>query len=114
MDPDYCRRCRQSDEPCAQGLPGAGGKLCPQVEHAPRTVEGHALWRLVARPGVWTGGGLSAPRLDRAEIRARMDQRVEPWVLDDLLDAVEPALVAGLMRRDPKPGVDRRDAKEDD
>lgn len=53
------------------------------------------MWRVLQRPGVWTTNGLSSPRLDRAEIRARLPN-VERWVADELLDTFEPAATKAL------------------
>lgn len=48
---------------------------------------------------VWTGGGMSAPRLDRAAIAHRLEGAVEPWILTGLLDGYEAAALKGLAAR---------------
>lgn len=43
----------------------------------------------------WGGGGMSPLRLDRAEVRRRCGA-YEPWVVDELMDAFEPAALAAM------------------
>lgn len=50
---------------------------------------------MLKRSGVWQVTGLASPRLDRAEIRARIPD-VDRWVLDELLDIFEPAATAAI------------------
>lgn len=92
MGPEYCANCARCAEPCAAGLTGRNGRRCPQEEHRPLTVEGAALWRLLQKFGTWSGGGMGAPqRPDRAEIRRRLEAEVPAWIVDELIDAFEPA-----------------------
>jgi hypothetical protein len=41
---DYCRARREDDLPCAQGEPGADGRLCPYREHVLITRQEHEAW----------------------------------------------------------------------
>ncbi|GEM_PF-2011924 len=77
------------------GLPGAKGRLCPQVEHACRTQEGQRLWDAVRRASGWAGGGMTPVRMDRAAIRARLED-IPAWILETLMDAFEPTALTGL------------------
>jgi hypothetical protein len=43
----------------------------------------------------WTGGGFSPMRLDRAEIRRRLEG-FTPWIVNELMDAFEPAALAAI------------------
>lgn len=43
--------------PCSKGLPGAGGKFCPEHEHSPRTIEGVVALRIAFTPGAWLRAG---------------------------------------------------------
>jgi hypothetical protein len=42
--PEYCKACREDDLPCAQGTPGADGRLCPYLEHALISRQEHEAW----------------------------------------------------------------------
>lgn len=86
--------------PCAAGIE-VEGKRCPQAEHACTTFEGEAVWQSVIRSGAWTGGGMTARRVNRAEVRARQPG-TEPWIIDDLLDTFEPAANAASAKADER------------
>jgi len=45
--PEYCRACHDDDLPCAQGEPGADGRLCPYREHALISRHEHEAWELL-------------------------------------------------------------------
>lgn len=91
MGPDYCANCATCREPCALGLPGRTGRLCPEVENRPQTLEGLAVWRQLQKFGTWSGGGMAAQRPDRAEIRRRLADQAADWIVDELIDVFEPA-----------------------
>lgn len=93
MTPDFCANCAKVAAPCASGLPDSKGRRCPRFEHACRTFEGAAVWDAISRAGGWTGGGMTPRRLDRAAIRARLPD-VPGWILEELMDAAEPAALA--------------------
>lgn len=93
MTPDFCANCAKVKAPCASGLADAKGRRCPRFEHACRTFEGEAVWQAASRASGWSGGGMVPRRLDRAAIRARLPD-IEGWVLDELMDAIEPAALA--------------------
>jgi hypothetical protein len=42
--PKYCRACRDDGLPCARGVPGADGQLCPYREHALISHQEHEAW----------------------------------------------------------------------
>lgn len=69
------------------------------------TLEGQRFWRIVTGAGVWAGGGMTPPRLDRAEIRFQLDG-VPPWIITDLLNRFEPEALAAIAQA--------REAKSDD
>lgn len=100
-------------EACAKGAKDRAGRVCPTEANVPETVEGTAVWAALKSPGVWTGGGMSPLRIDRAELSRRLSD-IEPWILIDLLDAFEPAALAAIARASKtktKPG--KRPAEEE-
>lgn len=90
VGPDYCANCVRISAPCASGLPGPSGRLCPQIEHACHTREGQQLWDAVRRSSSWAGGGMNPLRIDRASIHQRLTD-VPVWIIETLLDEFEPA-----------------------
>lgn len=88
------------------------GRLCPTVEHACRTVEGAAVWDGVRRSGGWSGGGFSPRRIDRAALHARLAD-TPAWILEDLVDAFEPAALEAIATAKKKrtPGRPSREAE---
>ncbi len=82
-------------------MKGSSGRFCPQVEFAPQTLEGLAFWRIVSGPGIWSGGGMSPPRLDRVEIRLQMDG-APTWISSGLLNAFEPKALEAMAQTRPK------------
>lgn len=109
MTPEFCGKCVKAKQPCASGLADAKGKRCPQVAHACRTAEGEAVWRAVSRSGGWTGGGMVPRRLDRAAIRARLPE-IENWILEELMDAFEPAALAASAKVEEAERATRKQA----
>lgn len=103
MTPEFCGKCRTLNLPCASGLSDDKGRRCPQVEHACRTAEGEAVWRAVSRSGGWSGGGMTPRRLDRTAIADRLPD-VDRWILEELLDAFEPAALAAVAEAEKKTG----------
>lgn len=93
MTPEFCANCAKVSAPCASGLPDGKGRRCPRFEHACRTFEGAAVWDAISRAGGWTGGGMTPRRLDRSAIRARLPD-IPAWIVEDLMDAAEPAALA--------------------
>lgn len=69
------------------------------------TAEGFRLWEAVRSPGAWIHTGFGPPRLDRAGLARRLGDGVPAWLIDELLDAYEPAALDGLAaaKRKPKP-----------
>ncbi len=106
MGPAYCSNCITLNLPCASGLADQKGRLCPQAEHACRTYEGEAVWSAVRRAGGWSGGGMVPRRLDRSAIRARLDD-FDGWVLEELMDAFEPAALAADAKASERRKADR-------
>ncbi|MBX3480083.1 MAG: hypothetical protein KF842_06760 [Caulobacter sp.] len=56
------------------------------------------MWRAVKGGGVWTGGGMTPTRLDRAAVLRRTGDLAQAWVTEELLDAFEPAALGALHR----------------
>ncbi len=52
------------------------------------------MWTVLRGPANWIGGGMSPERMDRAQILARLDPDVPRWIVDELLDQYEPAVIA--------------------
>lgn len=50
---------------------------------------------MARRSGLWRASGMSGQRLDRQELRHRLSD-IPGWIIDDLADAFEPALLSGL------------------
>lgn len=67
---------------------------------------------MVRRPGLWRASGMSGQRLDRAELRHRLPA-VQDWIIDDLADAFEPALLTGLRTAADRNRAARPDAPAD-
>lgn len=88
------------NEPCSQGL-AIKGRRCPQYEHACQTFEGHAVWDVLRRPGGWTGGGMAPRRVNRDTVRASLAE-VEPWIVEALIDMVEPAALEAADKSENK------------
>lgn len=59
---------------CARGLRGEDGGFCPEIVHAPLTLEGRAVASIIQRYGVWKRAGLSGlmSGLDLAEACASL------------------------------------------
>lgn len=102
----YCNGCRDIGSACARGGRGADGRVCPQVEHAPRTGLGQLAWDAAQSPGVWKAGGMGGVTgLDWAAARAMSDG--EAWdALVPLLRAIEVGALRGAARKatQDKPG----------
>lgn len=94
VGPEYCNGCRKTGRPCAQGLPGEGGRLCPEAEASPLTLEGFHVARVCRQFGAWAGGGLGPARLDGDEVRRRLGDLVPDWVADELVDVFEASALA--------------------
>lgn len=82
-----------------------------------RTDEGARVWDAVRRSGAWSGGGMTPLRLDRAAIRARLND-LPGWLIETLLDTFEPAAlrardVADKRRKKAAPTDERPEVKED-
>ncbi len=96
MGPDYCGNCHRLNLPCAQGVV-VDGRRCPQAEHACATFEGEAVWAAISRSSGWTGGGMTPRRINRAAVRSRLAD-IEGWIVEALLDAVEPTALAAAAK----------------
>jgi hypothetical protein len=59
---------------CARGRRGEDGAFCPEIAHAPVTIEGRAVAAIMTRHGVWKRAGLSGmvSGLDLAEACAAL------------------------------------------
>jgi hypothetical protein len=84
---------------CASGGRGATGRLCPQVEHAPVTLEGFSVLRLVKRFAAWEGGGFAPLRIDREQLLRRLPPGADPEAAEDMVDAFEAAATAAMADR---------------
>jgi hypothetical protein len=78
-----------------------GGKLCPEVEFAPHTVEGRLVLAVLARPGVWRFASFSGALigLDLAEAMASMPAGVDRERARALFMAAEAAFVRAFQQR---------------
>lgn len=91
------------NEPCARGLPGRDGKLCPDRAHAPRALEGALAWDLLTRgAGQWRFAGLgriAGLDLEACLARARRtDPAADPAIMQELLLAGEAGALAAFAR----------------
>jgi hypothetical protein len=77
------------------------------------TAEGLRFFEAARQLGSWGSGGLGAARLNRAELRARVGGQMEPWVLDGLMDAFEPAAMASVKAAGKRRGAGGRNGDGD-
>lgn len=74
--------------------------MCPQVEHAPQSNEGRAVWRAAQSPGVWQSGGFGGlTGLDLVQIEARLVKPMPRAVLIELTRGLELGALEGAARR---------------
>jgi squalene cyclase len=69
------------------------------------------VWDAISRSGGWTGGGMTPRRLDRAAILARLPD-VPGWILQDLMDAAEPAALAAEAKAREREKKNRKSSSE--
>ena len=83
-------RCDGPDDPPSH--------LCPQVEHAPHSWAGQRLLDLIKRGTILRRGFAGVDGIDMEEARRRLPD-VPDHELNDLIDAAEAGLFAGLAVR---------------
>jgi hypothetical protein len=97
--PEYCRACDDGGLPCAQGGPGAEGRLCPYREHALTSQQEHETWDLLlacqGQLRLAPSGHVIGIDMDAA-LRIAAARGHDLAVLSELLPAAETGLVEAL------------------
>lgn len=70
-------------------------RRCPLIEHAPQTLEGAAVLRLIRSGGVLKTTGFAVTGLDMTELMARLPGRYDRALCVGLAEAAEAGLLAG-------------------
>lgn len=87
--PEYCAGCSATGSEC--------GARCPQVEHAPESVEAGAMWNAAMTA---LRGGFAGVELDVAGCVALASRAgVADWLLGEWLPMIAQGMSAGLAAR---------------